>query len=150
MDIKLIISADESALEFARLIGKFTSSINITNTEKAHSEPKNTKIEQVEEVKVEKLKVKEEVKPTKQLNLTDEVEIPNYKVGKTEVAKTDVIYSAVDLRKVALSVPKEKQTKIMDILIKYCDEGVKPSITNVKPEVSNLVMQELQALGGMS
>lgn len=138
MEVKLIISADESAIRFAELLGNFAKE-GIT----IESEPKKEKLITVG------------TEPYSEWTTQEVKELQTAPVDKPEVEVNNIVdtqvYTAEELRAVALQIPKEssKQQEVARILQSACDPGAKPSISNVLPENSYQTMVRLKTLAGI-
>lgn len=141
MEVKLVISADSSALKFAELLGGLIKEgIVIESEEKAEggafvgTEPCGEFVTQ---------DVKMETAPVDKPEIIEEQKQDN-------IAQPQV-FTAEELRAVALQVPKDpaKQNEVARILQSACAPDAKPSISNVLPENSYQTMVRLKTLAGV-
>lgn len=139
MEVKLVISADSSALKFAELLGGLIKEgIVIESEEKGAfvgTEPCGEFITQ---------DVTMETAPVDEPAIVEEEK-------KQDTISQPQVFTAEELRSVALKVPKDpaKQNEVARILQSACAPDVKPSISNVLPENSYQTMVRLKTLAGV-
>lgn len=139
MEVKLVISADSSALKFAELLGGF-----IQEGGKIEGKEDTLVIPRVD---IEDVEVPNEVLKTAPV---DKPEIIEEEQKQDSIAQSQV-FTAEELRAVALQIPKDpaKQNEVARILQSACAPDVKPSISNVLPENSYQTMVRLKTLAGI-
>lgn len=139
MEVKLIISADDRALKFAKLLGGLFDNVEITTDASASKEEDSKGIVGTEPTGY--------FVPQEETIKTAPIDNPGV-ISKEIDVQT---YTANELREVALKVPKtaECQQEIARILQSSCAEGSKASISNILPEHSYQAMQRLKTLAGV-
>lgn len=140
MDIKLIISADESALRFADLLGGLV-----------HKEAVRGSVKYADQ---------EEIITSKGVTVGSDLGVDEDMSADIKTAPIDqpqiinepqVTYTAEELREVAMKIPKtaECQQEIVRILQSSCAEGGKATVSNILPENSETAMNRLKTLAGI-
>lgn len=141
MEVKLVISADSSALKFAELLGGLIKEGIVIESEEKSEGGAFVGTGSCEEFVTQDVKM--ETAPVDKPEIIEEQKQDN-------IAQPQV-FTAEELRAVALKVPKDpaKQNEVARILQSACAPDAKPSISNVLPENSYQTMVRLKTLAGV-
>lgn len=142
MEVKLVISADSSALKFAELLGGIIKEGIVIESEEKLEGGAFVGTGSCGEFVTQDVKM--ETAPV------DKPEIVEEEPKQDNIAQPQV-FTAEELRAVALQVPKDpaKQNEVARILQSACAPDAKPSISNVLPENSYQTMVRLKTLAGV-